>query len=77
MELPIHGDGSSTRSYLHVDDVVDAYLTVLRKGVIGETYNIGTQKERTVLDVAHDIAAFFGLSNDKIVHVNDRAFNDQ
>jgi NAD dependent epimerase/dehydratase family len=77
MELPIHGDGTSTRSYLHVDDVAEAYMTVLRKGTVGETYNIGTQKERTVVDVARDIAAIFNMSEDKIVHVNDRAFNDQ
>lgn len=77
MELPIHGDGMSTRSYLHVDDVAEAYMTVLRKGSVGETYNIGTQKERTVVDVARDIAAIFKLPEDKIVHVNDRAFNDQ
>jgi dTDP-D-glucose 4,6-dehydratase len=77
MELPIHGTGMSTRSYLHVDDVAEAYITVLHKGTVGETYNIGTQKERTVVDVARDIAAIFGMPDDKIVHVNDRAFNDQ
>ena len=42
-----------------------------------QVYNIGSQKERTVLDVAHDIAAIFSLPVSKIVHVRDRAFNDQ
>ena len=50
--LPVHGDGGATRSYLFVEDVAEAFETVLLKGKIGETYNIGTQKERTVLDVA-------------------------
>jgi UDP-glucose 4,6-dehydratase len=77
-DLPVHGDGGATRSYLYVADVAAAFETVLLKGKVGETYNIGTQKERSVLDVARDIAAIFGADPDKkIVHVRDRAFNDQ
>ncbi|KAK9821597.1 hypothetical protein WJX81_003774 [Elliptochloris bilobata] len=75
--LPIHGGGTSTRSYLFVEDVAAAFETILVKGRIGETYNIGTQKERTVLDVAHDIVKVFNLPSDNITHVRDRAFNDQ
>ena len=40
-------------------------------------YNIGTEKERTVAEVAHDIAKHFGLPENKIVKVQDRAFNDK
>ena len=47
------------------------------QGCIGEVYNIGTQKERTVLDVARDICKMFNLPESKIVHVRDRAFNDR
>ena len=47
------------------------------QGCIGEVYNIGTQKERTVLDVARDICKIFNLPESKIVHVRDRAFNDR
>ncbi|KAK9842897.1 hypothetical protein WJX74_004089 [Apatococcus lobatus] len=75
--LPIHGEGKSVRSYLYVEDVAEAFDVVLHKGVIGETYNIGTQKERQVVEVARDIAARFKLSEDHIVKVKDRAFNDQ
>ena len=60
-----------------MEDVAEAFEVVLRKGTIGETYNIGTQKERTVMDVAHAIAKHFNLPKDNIVHVRDRAFNDQ
>ena len=67
----------STRSYLYVEDVAEAFEVILRKGTVGETYNIGTQKERTVMDVAHSIAKHFNLPMDNIVHVRDRAFNDQ
>lgn len=76
-DLPIHGDGMSRRSYLYVEDVASAFDTVLHQGETGETYNIGTQKERTVLEVAQAIADIFNLSPDKVVHVKDRAFNDR
>ena len=46
MDLPVHGSGTSVRSYLYVTDVANAYIIVLHKGQIGETYNIGTQKVR-------------------------------
>lgn len=76
-ELPVHGDGLAVRSYLYVEDVAAAFDTVLHKGVVGEVYNIGTTKERTVLDVASDIGKAFGIKTDKIMHVKDRAFNDR
>lgn len=69
--------GIATRSYLYVEDVAEAFACVLHNGVVGEVYNIGTQKERTVLDVAQDIAKVFKLPESKIVHVRDRAFNDR
>ena len=64
-------------SYLYVEDVADAFDTILHKGKVGQIYNIGTQKERTVMDVARDIAAMFDLPDTDITHVRDRAFNDQ
>eukprot|EP00879_Flechtneria_rotunda_P027211 GHRR01029108.1.p1 GENE.GHRR01029108.1~~GHRR01029108.1.p1 ORF type:complete len:132 (-),score=12.73 GHRR01029108.1:255-650(-) len=39
-------------SYLYVEDVAEAFDCVLHKGTTGEVYNIGTDKERTVLDVS-------------------------
>ncbi len=78
LELPIHGDGQSIRSYLYVEDVAEAFDLVLHKGTPGEVYNIGTQKERTVTDVAKDLCTIFGLeTSDSITHVRDRAFNDR
>ena len=43
----------------------------------GEVYNIGTDRERTVMEVAQDIAKYFKLPPSKIVQVKDRAFNDR
>lgn len=67
----------ATRSYLYVEDVAEAFDIILHKGSVGHTYNIGTQKERTVSDVARDIAKIFNLEHEQIVNVRDRAFNDR
>ena len=74
--LPIHGDGSATRSFLYVDDVVMAFDAILHHGVIGEVYNVGTQDERTVLQVAKDVLEKLCSSSSSVEHVEDRAFND-
>ena len=77
-KLPIHGDGSSLRSFLYVTDVAAAFDVVLHKGVVGEVYNIGTRKERTVLQVAQDVCSHFGLDASSLLeHTTDRLFNDR
>jgi len=51
--IPIYGDGSNVRDWLHVADHSRGILNVLDKGRIGQTYNIGGHGERTNLQVAH------------------------
>ncbi|KAL3631492.1 Rhm1p [Castilleja foliolosa] len=76
--LPIHGDGSNVRSYLYCEDVAEAFECVLHKGEVGHVYNIGTKKERRVIDVAKDICRLFKMDSDKnIQFVDNRPFNDQ
>jgi UDP-glucose 4,6-dehydratase len=78
LQLPIHGDGSNVRSYLYCEDVADAFEVILHRGVVGQVYNIGTKKERRVIDVAKDICKLFDLDPNKMIHfVDDRPFNDQ
>ncbi|ONI34006.1 hypothetical protein PRUPE_1G458500 [Prunus persica] len=76
-KLPIHGNGSNVRSYLYCDDVAEAFDVILHKGVIGHVYNIGTKKERSVINVAEDVCKMFGLNpKEAISFVHDRPFND-
>lgn len=77
--LSIHGDGSNNvRSYLYCEDVVEAFEIILHKGEVGHVYNIGTKKERKVIDVAKDICKLFSLDSDNHVKfVDNRPFNDQ
>lgn len=53
--LPIYGKGNNVRDWLHVEDHARALLTVLDRGVLGETYNVGGNSERTNLQVVHSI----------------------
>ncbi|KAG2305607.1 hypothetical protein Bca52824_025355 [Brassica carinata] len=76
--LPIHGDGSNVRSYLYCEDVAEAFEVVLHKGEVNHVYNIGTTKERRVIDVANDISKLFGINPDSTIQfVENRPFNDQ
>ena len=55
--LPIYGNGLQVRDWLYVDDHASALLTVLTKGVVGETYNIGGHNEKTNIDVVESICS--------------------
>ncbi|XP_073155022.1 trifunctional UDP-glucose 4,6-dehydratase/UDP-4-keto-6-deoxy-D-glucose 3,5-epimerase/UDP-4-keto-L-rhamnose-reductase RHM3-like [Henckelia pumila] len=76
--LPIHGDGSNVRSYLYCEDVAEAFEIVLHRGEVGHVYNVGTDEEKRVLDVATDICRLFSLDpSQTIKFVENRPFNDQ
>lgn len=55
--LPIYGDGSNIRDWLYVTDHCLGIMTVLEKGRLGETYNIGGNNEKTNLEVVKTICA--------------------
>ncbi|MEC8012806.1 MAG: dTDP-glucose 4,6-dehydratase [Verrucomicrobiota bacterium] len=61
--LPIYGDGSNIRDWLHVEDHCTGILSVLQKGRIGETYCIGGASEKTNMEVI-----------DKLCEILDRKF---
>ncbi|MDO9707162.1 dTDP-glucose 4,6-dehydratase [Paracraurococcus lichenis] len=53
--LPVYGDGSNIRDWLHVEDHARALVTVVERGRIGETYCIGGRAERRNLQVVETI----------------------
>nr|HAT8714098.1 dTDP-glucose 4,6-dehydratase [Legionella jordanis] len=53
--MPVYGDGRQIRDWLYVEDHVRALLTVLYRGRVGETYNIGGDNEKRNLDVVFEI----------------------
>jgi dTDP-glucose 4,6-dehydratase len=55
--LPIYGDGQQVRDWLYVTDHCSAIRTVLAKGSLGETYNVGGWNEKANLDVVNTICS--------------------
>jgi dTDP-glucose 4,6-dehydratase len=55
--LPVYGDGQQVRDWLYVVDHCTAIRTVLHRGRVGETYNIGGNNQRANLDVVRTICA--------------------
>jgi dTDP-glucose 4,6-dehydratase len=53
--LPVYGRGENIRDWLYVDDHAEALLTVLERGRIGESYNVGGRAERRNIDVVFAI----------------------
>tara|TARA_B100001057_G_scaffold434548_1_gene464261 strand:+ start:531 stop:1544 length:1014 start_codon:yes stop_codon:yes gene_type:complete len=53
--LPIYGKGKNSREWIYVKDHCEALLKVLKKGKIGETYNIGSNKNFNNLEVSEEI----------------------
>ncbi len=81
----IHGQGLTERSFLYVDDVSKAFECILFKGKIGEIYNIGTNFEYSVLEIARRLIMSIHKTNlerpgemeNHIEYVEDRKYNDQ
>ena len=53
--LPVYGDGSNIRDWLHVEDHVRGIDLVIKQGCVGETYNIGGNEERANIDIVETI----------------------
>jgi len=55
--IPVYGDGSNVRDWLYVEDHADALLTVLDRGTVGRSYNIGGENELSNLELVRRLCA--------------------
>ncbi|OBF30317.1 NAD-dependent dehydratase [Mycobacterium sp. ACS1612] len=62
--FPIQGDGTETRSFCYVDDVVEGILTMYEKGGHREIYHIGSDEELTIRELAARIGKIVGIDLD-------------
>jgi dTDP-glucose 4,6-dehydratase len=53
--LPVYGDGLNIRDWLYVEDHCEAIRTVLQRGRVGETYNVGGNCDRTNIEIVQTI----------------------
>lgn len=63
-DIPVYGTGENVRDWLYVDDHADALLTVLQKGELGRTYNVGGNNERSNLELVETICALMDKRED-------------
>ncbi|MDO9464814.1 MAG: dTDP-glucose 4,6-dehydratase [bacterium] len=75
--LPIYGDGTNVRDWIHVKDHCSAIDLVLQRGEIGEIYNIGANNERTNIDIAKFVLKRLGKTETLIKFVKDRLGHDR
>ena len=74
--IPVYGKGEQIREWMYVSDCVEGIFTVLDKGTIGETYNIGSYFEQPNLETVRTILRYLGKSRDLIQFVEDRPGHD-
>ena len=59
--FPIKGNGKQTRSFIYIEDFIEGLIAVIEKGKHLSCYNIGTDFEVSIAEVARQVVACFGL----------------
>jgi dTDP-glucose 4,6-dehydratase len=81
--IPVYGSGENVRDWLFVEDHADALLTVLARGHVGRSYNIGGETEARNIDLVRTICRLLdarrpeGAPHDRLIEfVTDRPGHD-
>jgi len=81
--IPVYGQGLQVRDWLYVEDHADALLTILQRGDLGRSYNVGGENERRNIDLVTTICAILDRLRpgakpyaDQIEYVTDRPGHD-
>lgn len=77
IKLPVYGTGENVRDWLYVEDHCSAIDLIIRKGRVGEVYNIGGHNEKTNLEVVKTILKELGKGEELITFVKDRPGHDR
>ena len=75
-KLPVYGDGTNIRDWIYVKDHCKAVDLVMRKGEIGEIYNIGADNEKTNIEITRQILSLLSKTELLIKYVKDRKGHD-
>ena len=76
-KVPLYGDGLNIRDWIHVLDNCAGVDTVLRKGTIGEIYNIGGGNETTNRELTSMVLSNMGVGEEMVEYVQDRLGHDR
>ena len=77
MKLPLHGGGTSVRSFIHMSDVSEATRLIAEKGGLGECYHISTARMVSIRELVEMICSAMGVRFDEVIEVaGDRMGKD-
>jgi dTDP-glucose 4,6-dehydratase len=74
--IPIYGDGTNIREWIHVEDHCKGIQSVIASGRAGEIYNIGSGESLSNIAIATKLVEIFGGNSESIEFVNDRLGHD-
>ena len=74
--LPVYGEGLNVRDWLYVEDHCAAIDLILKKGKVGQVYNIGGHNEMKNIDIVKRILGLLGKPESLITYVTDRKGHD-
>lgn len=75
--LPVYGDGKNVRDWIHVRDHCAGIDAVLRRGRVGQVYNLGGRSERCNIDIVRAVLSLLGKPESLIRYVTDRPGHDR
>ena len=67
--LVIYGDGSQTRDFIYIDDLINAILAATKAGVGGEVFQVATHKETTINEIAEMLKAIIGFKTGNTINL--------
>ena len=76
-KVPLYGDGLNIRDWIYVMDNCAGVDVVLRKGVVGEIYNIGGGNETTNRELTEKVLSLLGVGDEMVEYVQDRLGHDR
>ncbi len=74
--LPVYGDGSAVRDYMHVEDHASGIDAVLLSGETGQAYNLGAREEVSGIELATRLLQLMNKPAEFISYVTDRPGHD-
>jgi dTDP-glucose 4,6-dehydratase len=75
--LPVYGDGMNVRDWIYVDDHSSGIDAVLRRGEVGEVYNLGGHAERPNMEIVRTILRILQKPETLVRYVEDRPGHDR
>jgi len=76
-KIPVYGKGDNIRDWIYVEDHCNAIWKILTKGKLGETYLVGSNCEKTNLEIIYEICKILNKNPDKYISfVEDRLGHD-